>query len=235
MTAHENQGGTHTLHLLGDSTCAEKKPVSRPQTGWGEEFTPFLAPDWNLANHAVNGLSTKLMLSSGLFGKVLDTLKDGDWVTVQFGHNETKPDIERHTEPWTTYTENLEYIAAQVREKGSSLIFLSSITRRRFVDGVIRNTHEEYPDAMEQSALKLNIPYIDMNKITMGFLTAMGEEASKELFMHLEPGESPNYPEGVADDTHLRPQGARLIARIIYEQMASSFPGLPFLGSSATG
>ncbi|AEC02829.1 lipolytic protein G-D-S-L family [Parasphaerochaeta coccoides DSM 17374] len=223
---------SRTLHLLGDSTCSIKESRYRPETGWGEEFSPFLAPGWSLANWAVNGLSTRSVLSSGVFDKTLDSLAAGDWVIVQFGHNEPKPDEERHTDPWTSFTENLKLIVTRIRENGGNPLFLSSIARRQFIDGKAQHTHGDYPQAMKQVALKLDIPYIDINHVTMDILDAMGEETSKDIFLHLKPEESPNYPKGCADDTHLCSWGALFIARIIYEQVASRFCDLPFLGST---
>lgn len=225
---------THNLHLLGDSTCAIKEASYRPETGWGEEFPAFTAPGWTVHNWAVGGLSTKLMFSSGVFDKMLDVLQPDDWVCVQFGHNENKPDEERRTEPWTSFTENLRIIVQTVRERDGNVFFLSSIARRRFIDGILQHTHEDYPAAMEALSLELNVPYIDMNRVTMELLSAMGDEVSKQFFMNFPAGLYPNYPDGLTDDTHLRPEGARLIARLIYENLVKEFPGLPFLGSSAT-
>ena len=107
------------VFILGDSTAAPKEEAARPETGWGECFSPFLDSSWVLENRAVNGRSTKLALSNGDFFNALASCCEGDAALIQYGHNESKPDEERHTEPWTSFKDNLTYMANAFRKKGA--------------------------------------------------------------------------------------------------------------------
>ena len=213
----------HTVFLLGDSTCAAKLPETWPETGWGMCFAPFLKWDWRLDNRAVNGLSSRLALDSGVFENLARDAKEGDYVVVQFGHNEDKPDKERHTFPWTTYRENLVFMVRRLRAKNVRPVFLSSIERRRFDRyGKAYDTLREYPLAMEACAKSLGIPFYDMTHPTLALLDELGEERSRILF---NQGIWPNYPDGVEDNTHLSLYGAQSIAGMI----ATLLSPLPFV------
>ena len=215
------------LFLLGDSTCAKKTADARPETGWGEYLADYLSDGWLLENRAVNGLATKDMISKGLFKAVLEDISAGDAVLIQFGHNDSKEsDPSRYSAPWTQYIANLVYMADCLREKGAFAIFLTSIARRRFKDGLIIDTHGDYPAAMKAAAHQAGCPCIDLTIPTMIWLQREGDEGSKRFFMNFGPGLYPCFPNGCSDDTHLRPEGAQHIAG-----MAASYlravPGLP--------
>ncbi len=224
-----------TLFLLGDSTCADKRTESRPETGWGECFHPYLADGWTLDNRAVNGRSTRQFLLEGNFQAVENVLQPGDAVLLQFGHNEPKPEAWRHTEPWTTYQDNLRLMVASIRNHGATPYFVTSIARRRFlpVDGalVLQDTHGDYPVAMQAVAQDLRVPCVDMTSATMRWLSGIGDEASKRFFMNFSAGLYQNYPNGKADDTHLRPEGAAKVAGMIAERLAKLTPKPEFLKS----
>lgn len=224
-----------TLFLLGDSTCADKRAEARPETGWGECFHPYLADDWALDNRAVNGRSTLQFLLEGNFQAVEDVLRSGDAVLLQFGHNEPKPEPWRHTEPWMTYQDNLRSMVTSIRNHGAMPYFVTSIARRRFlpVDGtlVLQDTHGDYPVAMQAVAQDLQVPCVDMTSATMRWLSGVGDEASKRFFMNFPAGLYQNYPDGKADDTHLRPEGAAKVAEMIAERLAKLTPKPEFLKS----
>ncbi len=204
------------VFLLGDSTCAPKRPEARPETGWGECFQQYLKDGWFVDNRAINGLSTKDTISKGLFQAVVDTAVPGDLAIIQFGHNDSKSeDPSRYSEPWSLYIANLVYMAEKLKAKGCTVVFLTSIARRRFVDGLIADTHGDYPAAMKAAAHQAGCPCIDMTIPTMVTLQRTGEEESRKYFMNFEPGIYPNYPEGKDDDTHLRPEGAEWIASLV--------------------
>ena len=207
----------HRLFIVGDSTAAPKEESARPETGWGECFSPFLSSDWVLDNRAINGRSSKQVLSNGDFFNALSSSSSGDAALIQYGHNESKSDEERHTEPWTSFKDNLTYMANAFKRKGVSVFFLTPIARRKFVEGELVDTHGDYPKAVKELAYELSIPVLDMTEATMALLRREGDERSKEFFMHFAPGLYPNYPEGDDDDTHLRPLGAETVASMIYE------------------
>lgn len=222
-----------TLFLLGDSTCAVKRAEARPETGWGECFRPYLADGWTLDNRAVNGRSTRQFLLEGNFSEVEDALRPGDAVLLQFGHNEPKPEPWRHTEPWTTYQDNLRLMTASIRKRGATPYFATSIARRRFTivrdTMTLQDTHGDYPKAMEAVAKEMEVPCIDMTSATMRWLSCAGDEGSKRFFMNFPAGRYPNYPDGKADDTHLRPEGAEKVAEMIAERLAKLTPPPKFL------
>ncbi len=213
-----------TLFLLGDSTCATKREEARPETGWGECFSPYLAPGWILDNRAINGRSTRQFLLEGDFASVEASLQKGDTVLIQFGHNEPKPEPWRHTDPWTTYQENLRFMVSSIRTHGAMPFLATSIARRRFVvvDGIVtlQDTHGDYPKAMQAVAKELNVPCIDMTLATMHWLSSAGDRNSKRFFMNFPAGRYPNYPDGKADDTHLRPEGAKEVAKLMAQRLA---------------
>jgi lysophospholipase L1-like esterase len=186
---------------------------------------PLLGTSFTVVNLALNGRSTKSFLQEGVFDRCLRALHADDVVMIQFGHNDSKEDEERHTDPWTTYQGNLAFMAEQVRQKGACPILLTPICRRRFDDdGVLVQTHGDYPSAMIALAKGRGYAVFDLTQETFQILTHLGAEASKQLFLHLKPLEHPNYPEGVADDTHLNEVGARVVARRVLRFLSQHTP-----------
>ena len=206
------------LFLLGDSTCAIKEERCRPETGWGECFSQYLANGFELCNMARNGRSTEMIIHEGIFFDCYYRSQAGDWVIIQFGHNETKPELHRHTFSQTTYKLNLRWFIRNLRKKGVNVVLISSIARRRFENGVCVNTHEDYPEAMKQVAEEEGVSFIEMSERTRKYLNEVGEQESIKYFMNFGPGIYPNYPNGKEDNTHLRPEGAALIANMIYNE-----------------
>ena len=207
------------VFIFGDSTAATKEEKARPETGWGECFSPYLAPGWVLDNRAVNGRSTKQVLANGEFFNALALASFGDVALIQYGHNESKSDEERHTEPWTSFMDNLIYMAQCLVQKGVSVYFLTPIARRKFIDGMPVDTHGDYPAAMKAAANQAGCPCVDLTMPTMIELQEAGDEGSKRYFMNFGPGLYPNYPDGNVDDTHLRPDGAEWIASLAYRDL----------------
>lgn len=210
------------VFLLGDSTCAEKSAEARPETGWGECFQQYLKDGWFVDNRAINGLSTRDMIAKGLFQAIVDDAEPGDVALVQFGHNDSKSeDPSRYSDPWGQYIANLVYMAGKLAGKGVRTVFITSIARRRFSDGLVVDTHGDYPAAMKAAAHQAGCPCLDLTVPTMVMLQREGEEASRKFFMNFAPGLYPNYPEGDSDDTHLRPDGASWIASLVHDGLKS--------------
>jgi lysophospholipase L1-like esterase len=208
------------VFMVGDSTMANKKAEVYPETGWGQVVSQYFDSLVTVHNHAVNGRSTKSFIDEGRWQVILDSLKKGDFVLIQFGHNDQKiKDSTRYTIPFESYSENLEKYVLETREKGATPILLTSIIRRKFDEnGQLIDTHGDYPVAMRQVAETLNVPLIDLQKLTEDLVQSMGDEPSKELYLWTEPTE--RFPEGREDNTHLRVQGAKKVAELATRQLA---------------
>lgn len=208
-----------SLYLAGDSTCAAKLPEKRPETGWGEMLQQYFDPARvKIENRAQNGRSTKTFISEGRWQAIVDKLKKGDYVFVQFGHNdESKEKGERYAPP-DAYRANLIRFVADVRAKKANIILLTPVMRRKFdKDGNFVDTHGEYPDIVRSIAKEQKVPLIDMHRKSEIVIKRLGVEGSKNLFLQLQPGESPNYPKGIEDNTHFRPAGAEEMAKLAVE------------------
>lgn len=211
-----------TLYLIGDSTMSDKKdPDRNPEHGWGQMLPELMTSEINIENHAVNGRSTRSFIAEGRWEEVENELKPGDFVFIQFGHNDQKfKDPERYTNPYTQYRANLEKFVQETRAKGATPILFSSIVRRNFNEsGVLVDTHGEYPLVARMVANDLEVPFIDLQLLTEQMEIAYGPEDSKVLHLHLEPGENDYEPEGVEDDTHLSEKGANLVASLALQEI----------------
>jgi lysophospholipase L1-like esterase len=185
---------------------------------------------WQVVNLAENGRSTKSFLEEGLFDRCLGQLSEGDWVFIQFGHNDSKDDEQRHTDPWTTYQGNLILMTDTVLEREAHPVLLTPICRRRFDEqGNLVQTHGDYPKAMISLAKSRNYPVLDMTEKTYQLLAYLGPKESKKLFLHLEKQDHPNYPDGAADDTHLNEWGANVVANLTLAQLRDLYSQVPFL------
>jgi len=205
-----------TIFLAGDSTMAAKQPDKRPETGWGEMLQKhFDERKVQIENHAQNGRSTKSFIAEGRWQALVDKVQKDDVVFVQFGHNdESKDKGERYTPP-DDYKKNLVRFVEEVRAKGGVPVLLTPVMRRRFdKDGKFYDTHGEYPDLVRAVAREHEVPMIDMHKLSEGVIVKFGVEGSKKLFLQLQPGENPNYPQGVEDNTHFSPLGAEEMANL---------------------
>ncbi|MDE6046813.1 MAG: rhamnogalacturonan acetylesterase, partial [Alistipes sp.] len=183
------------IYLIGDSTCATKKlDKQNPERGWGHMFQPLFDEAVLVENHAVNGRSTKSFRDEGRWERVYDKLQPGDYVFIQFGHNDQKiNDSTRYSSP-VQYAENLRRYVREAREKGAQPVLLTPIVRRHFVDGVLTDTHGDYPAAMRRVAEEENVPLLDMEPLTREWVASLGDEASKACFMWVAPGTCPLYP-----------------------------------------
>ncbi|MBN2613765.1 MAG: rhamnogalacturonan acetylesterase [Bacteroidales bacterium] len=226
--SYEQQRPVH-IFMIGDSTMANKSPEAKPETGWGEVLQLFFSDDVKVSNHARNGRSSKSFIGEGLWQQVVDSLMPGDYVIIQFGHNDQKPDTARHTDPFTSYKANLERYINEARAKGATPVLCTSIIRRKFnEEGKLIDTHGEYPAAVRLVAEEMNVPLLDLQKRTHSLVEELGDEESKTLFMHLGEGEYPNRPKSLKDDTHLRPEGAKVVAAMAVEEMKAA--NLPVFG-----
>ncbi len=239
---------TITIFMIGDSTMANKSLEGNNQErGWGHVLGGFFSEDIVVDNHAMNGRSSKSFIDEGRWDAVLKKMKPGDYVFIQFGHNDEKPKPDRHTDPGTTFDANLKRFVEEARAKGGIPVLFNSIVRRNFrvnenavtdddfrkdkleeaKEGeVLIDTHGEYLNSPRNVAKELNVPFVDMNKLTHDLVQGMGAEASKKLFMWMPEGVYAACPKGRQDNTHLNVYGARTIAKITVEAIAKEVPAL---------
>ena len=216
-----------TIWMCGDSTMSIKEKKAYPETGWGMPFVHFWDSTVRIENHAKNGRSTKTFISEKLWQNVIDNVKEGDYVFIQFGHNdEAKEKTERYTTP-DEYKYNIKKFISEARVKKAILVLFTPVSRRRFDnDGNAIETHIEYSALVREVAASEKVPMIDMDKKTMELYRQFGKENSRWLFLQLKPGEHPNYPEGRDDNTHFNELGARLVAQIALAELQKLFPDL---------
>jgi lysophospholipase L1-like esterase len=169
-----------------------------------------------ILNHAVNGRSTKSFIREGLWDSVRVQLKKGDWVFIQFGHNDAKiTDSTRYTNPYTGYRRNLVRYVTESRSKGAKPVLFSPIVRRKFNEnGTLEDAHGAYPFVMREVARELDVPFVDMQLMSEDLVLSLGPEKSKELYLWVKPGEYEMYPDGKQDNTHFTEKGATEMARL---------------------
>jgi lysophospholipase L1-like esterase len=207
------------VYLIGDSTMANKEVRAYPETGWGMPFTHFFDSTVVVDNRAKNGRSTRTFIDEGLWQPVVDHLKEGDYVFIQFGHND-EVETKRSYTTKEQFTANLEKYVTETRAKKALPVLLTPVARRRFDStGKVVGTHDVYAELVRSVARQHHAPLIDLDKKSQELLQQMGVEASKYLFNHLQPGEHPNYPAGKVDDTHFSEMGARLVAQLVLKEM----------------
>lgn len=221
--------GKTAIHLLGDSTMAPKDTSrGNPERGWGMYFGEYFDSSVVVFNYARNGRSTKRFLDEGRWESVKECLAPGDYVFVQFGHNDQKrDDPQRYAPAWGAYQDNLRLFIRESRELGAIPVLLTPVARRKFVKGVFDPTvHGDYPAAMKAVAKETGTPLIDMTSATNDWIKAAGDSASRAYFLWIEPGSVEAFPEGKRDDTHSREIGARRNCEIVCDSIRVKLPAL---------
>jgi len=209
-----------TIWMIGDSTMAIKDPKAFPETGWGMPFVQFWDSTVRVDNRAKNGRSSKSFTAEGLWKPVIGNMSEGDYLIIQFGHNdESKDKGERYSAP-EEFKANLTSYITQAKSKKAIPILITPVGRRKFDEtGKVRDTHLGYSDLVKQVAKEQNTLLIDLDKKSQELLQQFGKENSKWLFLQLNPGEHPNYPEGRNDNTHFNELGARLVAQLVLKEI----------------
>jgi len=215
-----------TIYTIGDSTMANKDTTNNNEEhGWGQVLTTYFdTSQVEIENHAKDGRSSKSFVNEGRWDAILEKLKAGDYVFIQFGHNDEKIEQDKlYTDPKSTYPEYLTKFVSETRERGAHPVLMTSIVRRKFsMDGTLENTHGEYPDAVRKLARELDVPMIDMEAKSRELVLSKGIEKSKDIYLWLEKGESKRYPNGREDNTHLSKYGALSIAKLAIEGIKES-------------
>ena len=214
------------IYMIGDSTMANKSLAGgNPERGWGHVLPGFFSSDIIVDNHAVNGRSSLSFMSR--WDDVYNKLKKGDYVFIQFGHNDQKTKPDRYSDPDTAYKNNLRFYINQTRAKGATPVLFTSIVRRKFGDdGRLTDTHGRYIPACIEVAKEMKVVCIDLNNSTETLINELGDEKSRELFVWVEPGTCPAIPDGRKDDTHLNVKGARIVAGMAIDSIEKKIPKL---------
>lgn len=242
-----------TIFIIGDSTAANKD-ISKGQVerGWGMMFQNCFDENYILVdNHALNGRSSLSFRNEGHWDVVLSKIKPGDYVIIQFGHNDEKADVTRHTDVGTTFDGNLTQYCNETRNLGGIPILMNCVVRRNFAKSTIKveddeslrnttyadgakveetdilvDTHGDYRIAPKNVAEKLNVHFVDANKITHELEQGLGVEGSKKLHMWFLPGEEPSEPKGKQDNTHYNIYGGQIVANLLADALCEEIPEL---------
>lgn len=240
-----------TIFVIGDSTAAEKSHAkTSPERGWGMVLQGCFDEKIIVDNHAVNGRSSKSFIDEGRWQKVLDKIKPGDYVFIQFGHNDEKPAPNRHTDPGSTFDDNLRRYVNETRAKGGIPVLFNAVVRRLWYNKPANNdddeklrgtnfvgeepinsdtlvdTHGAYVVAPRRVAKELNVPFVDATKVTHDIETKLGVEGSRKLHMWYRPGENSQVPKGRQDNTHYNVYGAHVVANALADAVAKQVPAL---------
>lgn len=209
------------IYYAGDSIVAQKNIYSYPETGIGQMLPLYLKRTHIVQNHAENGRSTKSFIDESRLAAIYNDLREGDFLFIQFGHNdEKKEDPNRYAEAFGDYQVNLEKFVNVARNRNAHPVLLTPLCRRQFDEnGNLQDTHGDYPEAMRQVAARLNVPLIDLCTLSFNTVAKAGDEGSKKWFMNFPGGLYSNYPEGKADNSHLRPEGAMFFAGMIAKEL----------------
>ena len=208
------------IFWAGDSTVTQNDYMTYPQSGIGQGIRLFIRKEVEIRNHAVNGRSTKSFIDEGRLAPVYDEISGGDFLFIQFGHNDEKrSDPSRYTEPYGEFIENLGKYISAAQNKKALPVLITPLSRRKILeDGKLdRTAHRSYRLAMQQAARKWAVPCIDLCEASARLIERTPPEVSEHWFMNLRKGEYFNYPEGRQDDTHLQWRGALVFGRLLAE------------------
>lgn len=211
-----------TVWMIGDSTMCNYESSRAPLTGWGMPFAGFFNTELQFNNRAKGGRSSRTFISEKRWENVADSLSKGDYVLIQFGHNDEAKEEkykDRYT-PVADYKINLAQFIKESRAKNAIPLLITPVSRMSFdQNGQAKETHAEYTAAVYEVAKMYGVPLIDLDRESRALYQKMGPEATKKLFMQLESGAHPNYPEGKKDNTHFNEFGARKIAQLVLSEM----------------
>jgi lysophospholipase L1-like esterase len=213
-----------TVFLAGNSTVVDQD--DDPWASWGQIFPRFLKKGVAVSNQAESGLSLGSFLSSNRLKKVMSMMKPGDYLFIEFGHNDQKekgPD----DGAFKSYTERMKLFVNEFRQKGGNPVIVSPANRRSFDEnGKITNSLGEYPEAARQVAKELKVPFIDLNAMTKMMYESLGPEPSKNLFVIYPANTFPDQKDALNDNTHFNSYGAYQLAKCIIEGIKENNLGL---------
>lgn len=213
-----------TLYLCGNSTVVDQ--CDEPWASWGQMIPRFTNDQLAVANYAESGLAVATFLGQNRWAKILSRLKAGDYVLLEFGHNDQKTDDRVGNGAFYAFSHQVKQILDQCRQKGATFILCTPTKRRSFEGSVVVNTHKDYPEAIRAIAQREGLLCIDLQELTGKFYEAMGPEASKRAFVHYPANTWPNQTKALADNTHFNPYGAYQIAKMVANGLLHSGLGI---------
>ena len=227
----QNADELPTIFLAGNSTVTDQE--YEPWASWGQMFPNFLKANVVVANYAESGETLLAFKRENRLKKILSLMKKGDYLFMEFAHNDQKPGG-NHLDPFTTYKAELKFYIAEAKKKGGIPVLVTSTNRRRFdADGKIINTLEDFPAAMRQLAAEDNVLLIDLNAMSKDFYEALGPEMSKKAFVHYPANSYPGQTQALADDTHFNPYGAYELAKCVVQSIVTNnYPMKQFVNNS---
>ena len=209
------------IFYAGDSTCAKYSIINFPKTGIGQGLELYVKPEVIIDNHAVGGRSTKSFIDEGRLQVIEENIGKGDFLFIQFGHNDIKEwDEKRYTTPYGTYKEYLKKYTQVARNAGAIPVLITPASRRCFVDAwklEEKTRLTDYADGMRQVAEEEQVGLVDLYTKSRAKLEEAGAVETTKWYMHLAKGEYPSCPDGIMDDTHFKPEGARIFAGLVAE------------------
>ncbi|MBT2400141.1 rhamnogalacturonan acetylesterase [Streptomyces sp. ISL-100] len=222
---------TATVYIAGDSTAQTYRAGYYPEAGWGQTLPGFFTQNVTIANHAIGGRSSRSFIEQGRLAAIHRAIRPGDYLCVQFGHNDaTVSNPDRYTSPadYKEYLRN-DYIRA-TRARGATPIVVTPVSRRSYntSTGEFNVSFPAYVNAARAVAAEERAPLVDLSELSRVFLTRLGVEPSKGIFLWLAPGQYPNFPNGIQDNTHFQVKGATEMSRLVAR--AVSGLGLPLSG-----
>ena len=211
------------IFLVGDSTMADKPDLTKPERGWGMALGQYFDNSVVIRNTAMNGRSTKSFYREGRWAKVLEQLRPGDWVFIQFGHNDSKvEDSVRSAPAQTLYRQFLTRFVQEARAKGANPVLLTPVGRRSFDEaGKRKDDHGEYPGVVREVAKAQKVPLIDLHEKTWALYSQLGEAGTRPLFWFYQNGyyQANPVPPAKNDNTHFSEYGANLVAQLVAQSV----------------
>ncbi|TDO22791.1 rhamnogalacturonan acetylesterase [Pedobacter duraquae] len=221
-TAFKQQKRPVTVWMIGDSTMCLYEPSRAPITGWGMPFATFFTKELKFENRAKGGRSTRTFISEDRWRPIADSIAAGDYVLMQFGHNDEAKEEkykDRYT-PVPDYKLNLTKFITETRRKGGVPVLITPVSRMKFdKQNKAQETHADYTAAVYEIGKMMQVPVIDLDRLSRELFDQLGPDRTKMLFMQIEPGINPIYPEGQKDNTHFNELGARRIAELVLHEM----------------
>jgi lysophospholipase L1-like esterase len=213
-----------TVYIAGDSTVTDQ--AKEPWAAWGQMLPRFFKQGVAIANHAESGESLKSFVGERRLQKILETIKAGDYLLIQFAHNDQKPGTS-HVEPFTSYKEMLKLYVDEARKRNALPVLVTPVHRRKFDEqGRIVNTLGDYPEAMRQLAKEEKVPLIDLNEMSKQLFEALGPDGTLKAFVHYPAQSFPGQEKELKDDTHFNAYGAYELAQCVVLGMKANQLGL---------
>lgn len=214
----ERQSGSQpTVYLAGDSTVQTYDEYWKPEAGWGQMINRFFTSDVLFDNHAIGGRSSKTFFTEGRLDNILRSIRPGDYLLIQFGHNDATISVPERYTSVPDYKQYLKTYVNGTRQRGAEPVLVTPVGRRSFNEatGKFNVSFPEYVQGMKEVAAELNVKLVDLSALSIAFYDEIGFEATRSVFLHTDPGVYPAFPNGSTDDTHFQEYGAIQLARLV--------------------